>query len=496
MKKITKITQKQIAAAGVQALANRPNAVAQYGLSGLSPQELKLHFDKLATMIAEKVNELGDVLASDDAAQYIRIALDDYEVGSLSELIEAMQSGEFAEKILYVFPSANSFMAVPIQQAIFGIAQAIADNEEATNDLKNYIEGMYKPQLYAPTALASMEESYDEYDSIRVYDDDRNGYQDLNGEPHYFTRGFNFYVDGVLKRKYQVGPNDRRDKWFLLSDIVDPGTEGKVTVTAYGGSFDLEFRESPHSDKLVYSNIVNFTVNGIPYVAGKNMTWISWIFESGLSPEGFRTNEGEYVYFNGNVVIDNTFTRVRAESFIYDGRIFISAETKRFTVADLHNITSADGGDSFEYIEGMTWADWKASEYNAFLYQNSKFEFKAYGNMLAAATDLNIAVEGIGYKSGDPVEDGDLIEATEYGFYEYDYYDPRTSFTATLEAGATSKTLFEGEGYRKITLNGIDGLTDAVSSIVVNDNGTVTVNYETDTDIEITVHYIGFKKQN
>ena len=47
--KFSPITDKQIKAMGVQALANRPNAAGQYGQSGLSPTELKRWFDNLVT---------------------------------------------------------------------------------------------------------------------------------------------------------------------------------------------------------------------------------------------------------------------------------------------------------------------------------------------------------------------------------------------------------------------------------------------------------------
>ena len=74
-KKLSNITTKQITDKGVQALANRPNASAQYGVSGLSPTQLKLWFDKLATFLADKVNELQNTISADDAAAYFRIFL-------------------------------------------------------------------------------------------------------------------------------------------------------------------------------------------------------------------------------------------------------------------------------------------------------------------------------------------------------------------------------------------------------------------------------------
>ena len=58
----------------------------------------------------------------------------------------------------------------------------------------------------------------------------------------------------------------------------------------------------------------------------------------------------------------------------------------------------------------------------------------------------------------------------------------------TLEAGLTSKTVTI-TNHNTFTVNGIDGLTDAVESIVYNDDGTITINYQTDVNIDIVIYY-------
>lgn len=103
--KFSPITDKQIKAMGVQALANRPNATGQYGQSGLSPAQLKLWFDKLVTLVAEKINELQEAVNGEEAAKYIGLKLGEYT--TLDKLIAAMQDGRFAGEILGVFPSAG-----------------------------------------------------------------------------------------------------------------------------------------------------------------------------------------------------------------------------------------------------------------------------------------------------------------------------------------------------------------------------------------------------
>ena len=130
LKKITKITNKQIAEKGVQALADRPNLTAQYGASGLSAAQLKLWFDKLATFLAERINEIVDTISSDEAANYIRVCLDEYGVESFGDLVTAFTDGDFAAKVLQVFPSAGSTQKQALQTVINNIAQKISDIKE------------------------------------------------------------------------------------------------------------------------------------------------------------------------------------------------------------------------------------------------------------------------------------------------------------------------------------------------------------------------------
>lgn len=136
-KKLSNITAKQIADKGVQALANRPNASGQYGVGGLSPTQLKLWFDKLVTFIADKINELQDTISSDDAADYIRVALDDYGIENLGDLIDDMLSGAFAVKILRVLPSVSATAAVTLQKYINDTAQTVSQNSENIKKLQN-----------------------------------------------------------------------------------------------------------------------------------------------------------------------------------------------------------------------------------------------------------------------------------------------------------------------------------------------------------------------
>ncbi len=61
-KRFDSITTKQIQERGVQALGNRPNQIGQFGQSGLSALELKIWFDKLSVFLADKINEIHQML--------------------------------------------------------------------------------------------------------------------------------------------------------------------------------------------------------------------------------------------------------------------------------------------------------------------------------------------------------------------------------------------------------------------------------------------------
>ncbi len=135
MKELSKITQAQISSKGVQALADRPNQNSQYGASGLSATNLKLWFDKLATFLADKINELQGVLSAEDAAEYIRIALDEAGVTTLHELVESYSNGVFAEDIFKALPSVSAEERVAVQSIINEFAQRISDSEDEIEDI-------------------------------------------------------------------------------------------------------------------------------------------------------------------------------------------------------------------------------------------------------------------------------------------------------------------------------------------------------------------------
>ena len=103
LKKLANITPAELKSKGVVALADKPNAAASYGVGGLSPTALKLWFDQLSKLIADKINAIQDALSGDNAAEYIKLILtgldDNNESGeySLQDLCDAFKNGIFVQ---------------------------------------------------------------------------------------------------------------------------------------------------------------------------------------------------------------------------------------------------------------------------------------------------------------------------------------------------------------------------------------------------------------
>ena len=159
--KLSNITDLQLKQSGVVALADRPNAAQQYGQSGLSATMLKQWFDKLAILVAKKINELQNAIQSEDATKYIGLALGKYE--KLNDLIVGMQDGSFASDILKLYPEIGESNLTSLQSIIYDISKDISDILED-------IEGIKEDKLSKVT---------EKYSNKRVYGVDQDGNQTM-----------------------------------------------------------------------------------------------------------------------------------------------------------------------------------------------------------------------------------------------------------------------------------------------------------------------------
>lgn len=128
IKKLRPITAAELSVKGVVALADRPNARGGYGQGGLSAADLKKWFDKLSGFLATKINDLQNVLASPEAADYIALEKAYDEVRTLGDLIRSLESGIFASTILHAqlpgFIDSNTVL----QNVLNRIAAEIGEN--------------------------------------------------------------------------------------------------------------------------------------------------------------------------------------------------------------------------------------------------------------------------------------------------------------------------------------------------------------------------------
>jgi hypothetical protein len=230
LKTIPKITNKQIAEKGVQALADRPNLSAQYGASGLSAKQLKLWFDNLATFLAERINEISGTISSNEAANYIRVCLDDYDIDNLGTLIQSFTNGEFAKKILQVYPSVAATKTEALQTTINNFAKIISD---------------FKAILESGLAEATISE-------IRHI-----GWDDEEGKKYEFV-----FKDGrtlpITAPKGDSGVTIPADGFFSLA--VDANGDLWAYFSAEGTTYDFEYNEETGALHLLQT--VDYEVTG------------------------------------------------------------------------------------------------------------------------------------------------------------------------------------------------------------------------------------------
>lgn len=98
-KQLANISNAELQAKGVVALADKPNVAASYGVGGLSPTQLKLWFDKLGRFLAGKINEIQTAL-SESGQEYVGIDNLGETITSLGDLTASFLNGGFATIML------------------------------------------------------------------------------------------------------------------------------------------------------------------------------------------------------------------------------------------------------------------------------------------------------------------------------------------------------------------------------------------------------------
>lgn len=132
-KAFSPISDAEIKANGVQALATRPNNPAQYGAGGMTPAQLKAWFDRLAALLAGRINGIINALCDTDAPKYIRIPFDESKMKYLDDFLAAFGSGIIAENVLKVRKSIAEEEKIALQAKLNNLESSAAKENEQTD---------------------------------------------------------------------------------------------------------------------------------------------------------------------------------------------------------------------------------------------------------------------------------------------------------------------------------------------------------------------------
>ena len=161
LKKLSNITPAELKSKGVVSLADKPSAAASYGVGGLSPTALKLWFDQLSKLLADKINAIQDVLSGDHAAEYIKLILTGLDSSnesgeySLQDLCNAFKDGKFAEYLL-LYGSAAAENLSSLQTIINAFALTISDTKNSAETAEKNADNAKK------NSISTIQVSYQE----------------------------------------------------------------------------------------------------------------------------------------------------------------------------------------------------------------------------------------------------------------------------------------------------------------------------------------------
>jgi hypothetical protein len=305
--KIRHITKAELAARGAAALSDRPNTRHPYGKGGLSAKELKEWFDQLAALIADRHNELLDILASPAAADHIGVESGIEGVGTLADFFRAMSDGTIADQALLVKLEDTT---MTVQAATDEILRRIGSVNDKAFTAARYDE---EKQEFVFTSESGNE--------VHMPFELSGGTAvEANPEDEATEQLSTVKIDGVT---YSTG-----NAYALAKDNSYAGTEtdfGKklaelLGIKLYdGGAGDVD------SDFPIYSGStgdveahITFYINGTECLAKRGMTFAEWV-ESADNKGGWFIYEDGGIRDSDNAVLQLGGTDVKAENTIADG---------------------------------------------------------------------------------------------------------------------------------------------------------------------------------
>lgn len=145
MKKIETISSEILRKRGIQSLPNTPGST-KYGTASVSPADLKAKFDQLAYLLADKLNEILEILNNGSLGDYIPMNDPSHEIESLTALLGALSNGDVA-KLLYACESVADKQAYPLQAILYRISEKISSLENGGSGGASQAATVYTVQM-------------------------------------------------------------------------------------------------------------------------------------------------------------------------------------------------------------------------------------------------------------------------------------------------------------------------------------------------------------
>lgn len=179
-------------------------------------------------------------------------------------------------------------------------------------------------------------------------------------------------------------------------------------------------------------------------------------------------DSSEYALFDtdGNLITDNdviiegsgNYELVLFDNYGEEDSGGDSGEVKTFTLENFAHESADNGDNTFNFKEGMTWGQWKASTYNSWYHSNyGEFKFETYHNgtvSIDVGCNPDTPIEGVCNADGTPVKDSEVIQAITYLYVDdLDWYgceedsggsgETHTAYMETCYANGVGSYTFE-----------------------------------------------------
>ena len=229
MKEFKNISKKEMVSSGVRSLPDRPNAYSKYGAGALTAAQLKEAFDKLAELVAGRVNDIISSLKDGTFSDYVKPPdlLTEVGVDSLGELLEGLLTGEFANVM-------QVESGVSLKRKLAQLAENVAVDTNLQTMIENE-ETERAKQDQAVLALCTQAIQNVQQQMVNVVVNEQNERArkdtDLQTQINELKGGSESYSEGLA--------------WFDVDGDGEDVIEHYVIITGIGSCTDTDIRIPP-----------------------------------------------------------------------------------------------------------------------------------------------------------------------------------------------------------------------------------------------------------